>query len=282
VVVVQELQELSNKDQKRLAAPLSSVGAGTTLVATTSPPSGRFDRKPKLAADLLRAVEKTGEIRDCFSPPERQLVPWVMAEARLHGKRLTPDAASLLLETVGADCDRLAPEVAKLALYVGAAEEIADADVRASASPADDSTVFDLVDAIGRKDLPRALDFVRALLPKEARRGAGIPLLGMIARHLRLLWQAVTVLKGHASLDSPVADDLRARLPQETNLLEAVRGKSFLVRKYAQQARNFTDAQLARAIVKVYEADLALKGFGEAQMDDRMVIETLVIALCRK
>lgn len=282
VVIVQELQELSNKDQKRLAAPLGSVSPGTTLLVTTSPPAGRNDRKPRLAADLLRAVEKVGEIRDCSSPGERALIPWVTAEARLHGKRLGSDAAGALVELVGADCDRLAPEVAKLALYVGQVAEISEDDVRAVASRADDSSVFDLVDAIGRKDLPAALELVRAQLPKEARRGSGIPLLGMITRHLRLLWQAVTVLKGHSSLEGQISDDVRARLPEETNLLEAVRGKSFLARKYTQQARNFTDAQLARAMVRVAEADMALKGFGDAQMDDRMVIETLVIALCRK
>lgn len=282
VVIIHEVQELSNQDQKRLAGPVTTVSPGTTLVITTSPTSGRRERKPKLAADLLRAVEKVGEIRDCFSPDEGSLRGWVAAEAQRHGKRLGSEEASTLIELVGADCDRLASEVAKLALYVGSAAQISEDDVRAVACRAAESTVFDLVDALGRKDLPAALDLVRSQLPKESTRGAAIPLLGMITRHLRLLWQAVTVLKVQSSLEGQIPEQLRARLPEDPNLLDTIRGRSFLARKYAQQARNFTEAQLARAMVRVAEADMALKGFGNAQLEDRMIIETLVIALCRK
>lgn len=282
VVIVHELQELSNQDQKRLAGPLASIPPGTTLLVTTSPPTGRAERKPRLAADLLRAVERVGEVRDCFSPGDRALPQWVMAEARLQGKLLGSEAANALIELVGADCDRLAPEIAKLALYVGSAEQISEDDVRAVAFRAADSTIFDLVDAIGRKDLPTALDLVRRQLPKESRPGTAIPLLGMITRHLRLLWQAVTVLRVQSSLEGQIPEDLQGRLPEDPNLLDAIRGRSFLARKYAQQARNFTDAQLARAMVRVAEADMTLKGFGDAQWEDRMVIETLVIALCRR
>jgi DNA polymerase-3 subunit delta len=282
VVLIHELQELGAKEQRRLAAPLARIAPGTTVVITTSPPQERRERKPRLAADLMKVIEKGGEVREVFTPPERDLIPWVMGEASRYGKQLSPAAARLLVEVVGASCDRLASEIAKLASYAGELPEIDEAAVREAASPADDRTVFDLVDAIGRKDLPTALEMVRALLPRESRRGAAIPLLGMIARHLRLLWQAAVVLKGQQSLEATVPAELRARLPAETNLLDALKGKSFLSRKYAQQARNFTEAQLARALVKVYEADLSLKGRGDGPMEDRMVIEALVIALCRR
>lgn len=282
VVVIHDMHELPNKEQKRLASALSNIPDGTTVVITTTPPEGRFDRKPRLAADLLKVVDKVGEVREMFTPREQELVPWLAQEAGLVGKRLGPSAARLLLETVGADCDRLAAEVGKLAVYMGEEAEISEAAIRDCASPADDTTVFDLVDAIGQKNLPEALELVRALLPREARRGSGIPLLGMIARQLRLLWQAVVILKHQASLDSKPPPEVAATLPSDTTVAEAVRGKPFVARKLTAQARNFTEAQLARALVKVYEADLALKGYGDGSQEDRLVIETLVIALCRR
>lgn len=281
LVVVFEAQHLSNKEQKALAPHLANL-ADTTVVLTTSPPEGRFDRKPRLAADLLKVVDKSGEVRLVYTPKERELVPWVQQESQAHDKVISTPAASLLVEIVGASCDRLAPEVAKLALYVGAQPAIDEAAVSAIASPADDRGVFDLVDAIGQKNLPLALEIVRVLLPREARRGSALPLLGMIARHLRLLWQSVYLLKAGHRLDADLPPELVERLPSDTRITDAVKGRDFLVRKYATQARNFNENELARALVKVYEADLALKGFGDSDMEDRMVLETLVISLCRR
>ena len=54
-----------------------------------------------------------------------------------------------------------------------------------------------------------------------------------------------------------------------------------IARKYAEQAKLFSNTQLARGIIEIFRADIALKGQADQEMDDRMLLETLVIRLCR-
>jgi DNA polymerase III subunit delta len=280
VVVLYELQSLSAAQQKILLPSLSQIPPGTLVVITTSPPAEKRLQEPNLSVALKNRVKEVGESRILFNPRERELQPWVVEEAGRYGKKLDSAAGRLLIETVGADCDRLVNEIAKLAAYVGAAPSIDVEAVRQCASVSDDRGVFDLVDAIGRKQVADALSILKALLPRNAGAGAAIPLLGMIARHLRMLWQAVYVIGNGGSLSGSVPEELAARLPDNQNVLGQIKGMRFLADKYSAQAKNFSEGQLARALLKVYEADLALKGQGNAQMDDRMIVELLVVSLC--
>jgi DNA polymerase III delta subunit len=143
--------------------------------------------------------------------------------------------------------------------------------------------VFDLVDAIGRRDARAALSALPDLLPASGAQGAAMPILAMIARQLRLVWQARALQSAGLSLEDArrLPAGWAAKLPEEHNFHDSTRGRSFLVRKYAEQARNFSDVQLVRALAKVYETDLLLKGQSKERMDDRLALESLIVALCR-
>jgi DNA polymerase-3 subunit delta len=152
------------------------------------------------------------------------------------------------------------------------------ADVQAASSASDDRGIFDLVDAIGRRDAPTAIDIIRALMPAGTKRGSAIGILGMIARQIRLLWQAVYTLKTQRSLGN-IPDEIKAVFPEDTALHQA---HSFVQGKLVAQARNFTEPQLARALVRLHETDLMLKGMSDQKADERTVLELLVVSLCQK
>ncbi|MGE5532699.1 MAG: DNA polymerase III subunit delta [Bacteroidota bacterium] len=279
VIVLHELHLIPLKEQKPLEAGLSNIPDDTLVVITTRPRANDRDmRKPPVSAPLL----KLGDTQ-LFTAPRRaeDLLPWIMGEFKAAGKHLLPSTANLLLNTVGPDYDRLYNEIEKLVLFAGEDAEITEQAVRECACPAEENTVFELTDAIGARDVPKALSIIRILLPKEASRGTAIPLLGMIARHLRLLWQAAYTLKQQRQLPSDFPEAIKAVFPDDHNLAAEVRSRDWIRRQLTGQARNFSEGQLAKAMLKVYEADLALKGFGDEQLDDRMIVETLVISLCR-
>jgi DNA polymerase III subunit delta len=279
VILLREFQSIPLREQKPLEAPLANIPEDTRVVILTRPrESDRDRRKPPVSAPIL----KLADLEVCSAPRRAEdMLPWITEEFRNAGKRVLPSTANLLLNTVGLDYDRLHNEIEKLILYAGGVADIDEAFVRECACPAEENTVFELTDAIGARDVPKALAIIRILLPKEARRGSAIPLLGMIARHLRFLWQAAYTLKTARQLPSDFPAELAAVFPRDHNLAGEVRSKDWMRRQLAGQARNFNEGQLAKAMLKVYEADLALKGYGDEQLDDRMVIETLVISLCR-
>lgn len=278
VVVVHEMQAIGLRDQKPLRRPLENIPPGTTVVLTTAPKSDKDKKKPALAADILKLAERIGDVRVLTEPGDRQIGGWILQEARAQGKEMDRGAVDALASLAGTDVDRLANEIAKLAVYVGAAPFISAADVQAASSGSDDRGVFDLVDAIGRRDAPTAIDILRALMPAGTRRGTAIGTLGMIARQIRLLWQAVYVLKTRQSLGN-IPEDIKAHFPSDTALHTA---HAFVQGKLAEQARNFTEGQLARALVRIYETDLILKGMSDQKADERTVLELLVVSLCQK
>ncbi len=289
VIVLRDLDNIPKRQQQDLVDPLKALPGGITVIVTASPardPRARTSG-PNLSAPLVKLAKASGIIIDCNTPSyvawRDDLTRWVQAEVGRHDKGFATGALQLLIDTVGADCDRLANEIEKLAIYVDRNPEITTDDVRQAAAVTEEQDIFGLTDAIGKRATAAALEALPALLPAHAARGAGIPVLAMIVRHLRLLWQANYLLGENISLlagrDCP--DAIKARLPKEHNIFDAVRGMNAIGRKYAEQARLFTNAQLARAIVETFKADVALKGQTDQVMDDRMLLETLVIRLCR-
>lgn len=230
---------------------------------------------------LERAARERGQVLELSAPPEGRLQGWLQREMQRLGKQMSPAATAALTERVGADADRLLGELEKLASYLGGRTEATEEDVRAVSVEVSEEDVFKFVDAIGRRDAAAALRLLDGLVPQGSKAGTAMPLLGMVARQLRLIWQAGFVAQmGHQVARLKEAPpQVTEKLPRRQNLAEAVQGRDFLARKYAAQSSNFSDAQLARALDRAYQADLALKG-QSGQLDDRTVMELLIADLC--
>lgn len=277
LVMVHELQALPAKEQRPLVKPLENIPPGTTVVVTTAPRNDK-DKKPPVTSELLKLANRIGTVRELPVPKEQALPGWVSQEVALYGKQIERQAAQLLVDTSGHDVDRLANEIAKLMTYTGHEPLVTVEHVQAASSAMDDRNVFALVDAIGHRDAPLATDIIKALIPPGSRPGAALGILGMIGRQVRLLWQAVHTLKTRRSL-SDIPPDIAAHFPSDPSLASA---HSFVREKLSRQARNFTEPQLARALVRIYETDMMLKGMGDEKADERTVLELLVVSLCRK
>ena len=266
------------ESQKLLTDALTSIPAGVFVVLTHV--STRERKGYAVSAALTKLLKAGGQSLQLMTPWERDMAQWAAEEARRGGKRLDPPAAELLVELTGRDHARLASEVAKLSAYVGDAERITTDDVSAAAVKTAEATSFQLVDAIAEGDAATALGLLPDLVPPHNATSAAIPLLGMIARNLRLLWQAGHLARHGAPVDrGNPPPSLSGFLPSQHNVTEATRS-SFVARKLARHGRNFTDAQAAVSLERVLYADRALKGQTGEHLDPRLVVERLVTELC--
>jgi len=264
LVVVRDVTALATEEQDRLADAVEALDPDVAVALVPSR-EGWDERRgsPRVSRKLAKLVRERGQVVRVASPQERELPAWITGEMRERGKRIDARAARLLADTVGGDLDRLMSEMDKLAVYAGSGqEELTDQDVQAVCVATLEEKVWDFLDAIGARNSAVALALLDGMLPEGSGHGAAIPLLGSIARHLRLLWQ-VRMLHSLRALPGNVADlppDVAGRLPQQQNIGDAVKGRDWLLRKYATQARRFSDADLARALERVYRADRELKG----------------------
>lgn len=284
VVVVREVTALSNSEQKALAPRIAEPQQGLSMVLVAAkPPEQQRRFGVPVAADLKRAIEAAGQIVQLNAPREGALPGWAVGEMQALGKELRRDAAAALCQTVGGDLDRMMREIEKLAAYVGDRGEVTVEDVQAVSVRVTEADIFELMDAIGRKDAATALTMLDGVLPEGSDRGEFIPFLGMIARQLRLIWQARFLRQCRIPLKQiqQLPTEIAAKLPERHNFVDATSGrKAWLAEKFTQQAALFSDGQLARAIDRLCQADLALKG-GGGRLDDRTVIELLIADLCR-
>jgi DNA polymerase-3 subunit delta len=213
----------------------------------------------------------------------------VGAEAGELGKRLAPALAAQFVSRAGHDMGRLRMELEKLATYMGDRADITAADIAAVVSEVPEHTIFELVDAIGSKQPARAMRTLEALLPggptgpQGDRASAALSALGMIARQLRLLWQARLLLDRRLPLNRPdaVPADVAAMFPQEHNLLDTLKAYGYLAKRYDAQARRFTSQELSRALERVAEAEMSLKGqLQGASGDEQLALELMIADLC--
>jgi DNA polymerase-3 subunit delta len=209
---------------------------------------------------LEAAVSLVGIVVGFAAPGERDAPRWLQERAQLKDKKLSSQAASLILELVGLDLHRLENELDKLVTYVGNREAIEADDVQETVSYQRSFSVFELLGFVSRGDRSRAVHSLRSLIR------AGEPplaILALMSRQIRILWQSKEALANGVSI-SELSRHLR--LPQ------------FVVKNYAQESSLFSETELHKIHTAIREADLALKGTGSSP---ELIMENLVLKIAQ-
>jgi len=261
VVIVDHAEALNDVD---LIASFPREAA-LVLVAVERLAGGRSRRaqKPKApnvpAANLIEAVEAAGgsvERIERLAPVD---VPgWISARARIHGVKLDPEAAATLASAAGSDTERLEQEIKKLGAYAGDATVTA-ADVRTLVNGAIEADVFELTQAVVRKDARTAVATLERLL---ADGNAVQQILAL------LLWQFRVLLFASAMRTNADAERMG----------KAIRSSPYAIQRATAFARRVTRADVVRAYEAIYAADQVIKT-GRAE-SDVAALTLCVLDLC--
>jgi DNA polymerase-3 subunit delta len=218
-----------------------------------------LEKKPDARKKSWKELEKQVAVVVCDSPKAWELEEWVADEARARGLRLGREDVRYLVTELSSDLRRLSNELEKLSLYAGEdrldLETIAEVLGRGKAQ-----SVFKFIDALTAKDAQSALRQLGRLLDE-----GDAPL-----RILALLDRLVGQLR--------VAHDVRGSGRRE-NLASLLGVPPPAARAIAESARNLSEEWLRDAVAAVARTDRILKS---SRLPDRVVLETLVIALARK
>ena len=186
-----------------------------------------------------------------------------IAEGIAREKNLKIGAVELdaLVELLGADVARISTEIEKLSLYAGTERRITEEDIFKMAPSAKASTIFALVNAIGRNDRTASLESLDVLV----REGEYLPLaLSFLATQFRLAYVAKEARLTNASQSQ--THFTRQGTPRWRSRAE----------QGAQTAAAFSVEKLRTAAIKIFETDKALR---DARPDDRTVMERFVLEL---
>lgn len=201
---------------------------------------------------------------------------------REHGLDFEPEALELLALLVGAEAGRIGSEVEKLHLYLGTERrQVELADVHAIVAQTRAGGIFELGNAVLRRDLPLALDRLDQLL-HQGEYGVGI-LLVAIAPQVRNLLLAKDLMRRHNLRRPAVAFHFMGalkRLPEDAvrHLPRKKDGglNSYPVSLAAVEAHRFQAVELVRGLEACLKANLDLVSTGGS---DRITLSQLLIRL---
>lgn len=148
VVIVREAQNLSNIE--RLEFYLRQPQPSTVLILCHK--NGVLDRRKKIAG----LIDKTGVLFESKKIYESQLPTFIRDYLKRKKLTIEPAAAAMLSEFVGADLNRMAGELDKLAIAVpqGLTTVTGDLVVR-NIGISKEFNIFELQDALAQKDVLR-------------------------------------------------------------------------------------------------------------------------------
>lgn len=233
---------------------LNSLPSTTALVFVESKAISERSR-------LYKAVAKApgADIALLAVPKGGALVRWIMRRAEAAGGKLSPPGAEALAAAVGDDPRSAANEIDKLLAYVNWARPVQRADVELLTPAAGEVIIWELVDALGARDGPRAINRFHALLAMPSQDIFSI--FGMIVRQFRLLLQTKEVVANGGGVGE---------------VMRALNQKQYPAEKLVNRARNFTLPQLETIYRRLLDLDLALKTGGS---DDTTAVDTFIAAL---
>lgn len=240
-------------------------------------------------ADKRRGTYKTlckiaeTEIHDMpdlgFRAGEEEIVEWTTSHVHKRDLQLSPDAVEALAARIGLDSGQLDNELNKLETAFGKAHPISADDVRGLVPQTREGGIFDLSEAVAKRNLPLALETLQQLM-RQGEKGVGI-LLASIVPTVRNLLLVKDLLVRH-KIPPPTqahffASSLK-RIP-ESALSHLPKKKDGTLNTYplgiaAMNASHFTLPELESAFAECAAANQELLS---GRMTDDVIITRLLI-----
>lgn len=253
MVVVKNLEDLGPAQLKVLASYLEVPHPSCVLVLESSQASGALQ-------EIYKLVSKYGKV-EYFKPLAwGQLNTWIFNRVRFYGKKIRTDAAKALVENVGTELGKLEGAIESLVCYLGQGSQITISDVEVLIGRDLESTTFDLVDAIGLKDLTKGLEVLEVLI-RDGKKAPGI--IGFIGWHLRRVWSAKQLLNDGLSREEV---GRHMKIPYH------------FLNKFLRQVSNFEVEQIKKGLRNLLRLDIQVKS-GERKPEQ--ALELLIVELCR-
>lgn len=273
VVWLRNVSFLQENKVGRLAAVKAEVAELVSLIKAGLMPGHRLvisaPAVDKRSA-FFKACQTLADVRE-FSIPEKARDQEAYIEDRLRemagraGIELSATAIAGLYGKIGPDTLRLAIEIEKLRCYKGEGAKVTEEDVRRLASASRESAAWDLADAMGDRNLDRAVDTLRQLLFQGEEEF--LLIMGLQARVRELLVFRACLDQGWIEVsgnepwlratwrESGASEQIMADLPEK---LHPAGMNPFRAGRLAAQARKYTRSELVRAQRILLEAHEAM------------------------
>jgi DNA polymerase III subunit delta len=217
----------------------------------------KIDGRRKLAA----VARKNDFAVACEPLAPREMPAWIRARFAAKGQAIEAEVAELLAEIAGTSLAYVSDAVERLSLYAGEGNPVTEDAVSECIARVRTADTWALVDAVGARDLARALGLLADTYDPRDR---GLPLLGAVA------WSIRQIARYGAAVDAGASSDEAAR--------RAGVFQPYRARELAKKARTLRGKEIERWLLVLAETDVALKS---SRRPPQAILEEMIVSLCR-
>ena len=153
VVILKEAQQMKGIDklESYIARPLKST------LFIVSYKDGKVDGRSKFS----KLLKEKAELLTTKKMYDNQLPEWAADMVRSKGYAITPKAVALIVDHIGNDLNRMENEIDKIMVNLGVGTTITEDDIEKYVGISKEYNVFELQNALARKDLAKAIRFIQ-------------------------------------------------------------------------------------------------------------------------
>ncbi len=285
VVWLQGVNFLGESQTAKAESTLAALDTLLEILEAGLPPdvtfllsAGEIDKRRSFYKRLSKVakVEVHDKLDTTKAGWETAVMQHAAERASIRGLKFRGEALERFVQRVGADTRSLDSELEKLSLYVGDRPATED-DVAAITSQSHTGYIFDIGEAISRRDLPRTLQLIDFQL-RRGENAIGLLLAAIVPKVRNLFWAKDLVETHGVSPGRHYAEFQRqlGRLPA-TATAHLPRSKEGAVNAYplyfaAQTCSRFSLDELRSALSACLEANLRLV---TTSLEPRLVLHQL-------
>ncbi len=253
VVLLKEAQQM--KDIEKLEGYVDNPLPSTVFVVSYK------DKKVDARTKFAKTLKSKGEVFSTKKLYDNQLPDWANNMVQHHGLTISTKALHLLVDHIGNDLSRIQNEIEKLAVNLGARKNITEDDIENYIGISKEFNVFELQDALGKKDLSKAIRIIQYFdkNPKAAP-------IQLILPSLYGFFSKVYMIFGAGTTD-------------EKAIAAAVGINPYFMKDYMLAAKNYGHAGVERTLLLLHHYNLRSIGVHDAGTSDAGLMKELVMKM---
>ncbi|RPI76170.1 MAG: DNA polymerase III subunit delta, partial [Ignavibacteriales bacterium] len=236
------------RDKKGLVNYLKSPPEFTILVIINNGPVSSPSSEPFKSLILNDFIYEARELKG------KSLVQWVISYVEECSCRISQDDAQMLVEIVGENRGLIQDQLEKIITYSSGKKEISRQDILYLAAEMKEYTIFDLLNAVGRKETADAFKFAYNLLEKGK---GGVYIIFMLTKYFTTLSRMSELINQNMSYSSAA---------------KALSIAEWTYKDYMNARKLYTDQQVNSAAEALLKADTIIK---TTSADEKTVISVL-------
>lgn len=271
VVIVKEAQNLKELNKSAGGdedGPKSSSGGAAQLLHYVNAPQSstilvfcyKYKSIDKRSA-LAKAIQKQAVFLETARLYDNQLPDWITSFVTEKGYKIGPKASFLMAEFLGNDLSKIVNEIDKLVINIPAGSEISAELVQDNIGISKDYNVFELQDALAKKDIVKANRIINYFAANEKEHPLVMTLSSLYGYFSK-------ILKFHF-------------LPDKSKFAaaQALGVNPFFVDGYAKAAANYSTGKLKNIFSYLKEYDLKSKGVDNSNVGHGELMKELIFKI---